>query len=642
MPGFLALTLIAALATPTPKPSPTPAVPVIANVTVATGSAQSLHELPVAAAVLDAPAIALSPAYTTNSLLRQLPGFDPARSNSLFTNYGQLRVSFAGSGNDRGLVFVDGIPANDGFGGQVDWAAYPVSDLNRAELLLGPGSALYGSGAIAGVLDLQSKVQPAPDAPPSGHATFAAGTQYYVQDDASLAAPIQSKLSASAMVSQQSLAYWALPPQYQSANSQISQGNATAAVARLGYTPGEHDSLGLSVRGAWDSQFEGRPNYTFSRRFAQTDLQYKHSTTRSSLGAIVYSRITFIVNDADRFPKAPGVPLYVQNVPTSENGEFLTWNISGGNSTFQLRAAAQHVGGEALQFAAAGTVQSANAGMQNINGLALQETWQPDRFEAVAGANVTTVHSYGSGLNGNAGVVSPRLALRYNLTPQLVLRASSGAGMRAPYLNELLRSYVIAGVTYLANPSLVPERSHTESAGLDLLQGRSRLSFDAFDTAVNDAIMFHTIDPTKQMRSNIAQTGSQSYVLSYTLGITPSSRLSAWITDQNARVGSGPADIVGKQLAYVPAQTASIGYDALFRGMDAGITVSYLGQAYADDLNTEPLGTAVVLGARVRIPVMSGAALEIAADNASGALYRSSIDRYGPPAVVSVGLDVGR
>ena len=134
-----AFAALLAIATPTPTPTPSP-LPVIGTVRVVTGSQESMHNLPVPASVLDQQAISL-PAVTGDQVLRYLPGFDRNRSNSMFTNYGQLRVSFAGLGNDRGLVLADGIPAQDGFGGQVDWAQFPAADLVRAELLRGPGSA---------------------------------------------------------------------------------------------------------------------------------------------------------------------------------------------------------------------------------------------------------------------------------------------------------------------------------------------------------------------------------------------------------------------------------------------------------------------------------------------------------------------
>ncbi|MBC5825327.1 MAG: Plug domain-containing protein [Candidatus Eremiobacteraeota bacterium] len=106
------------------------------------------------ASYLDVRAVRSSAAATTDALLRGLAGVDRTRSNSDFTNYGQLRASFGGAGADRGLVLVDGIPAQDAFGGQIDWAAYPVREIERAELLRGAGSALYGAGAAAGVLEL--------------------------------------------------------------------------------------------------------------------------------------------------------------------------------------------------------------------------------------------------------------------------------------------------------------------------------------------------------------------------------------------------------------------------------------------------------------------------------------------------------
>src|SRR6202011_5002938 len=149
-----ALAAAAALASPSPSPSPAASPPPIGSVTVVSGSAQSLHRAPQAASVLDARTLRASTAASLDAVLRTLPGFDRDRSNAPFTNYGQLRLSFAGAGSDRATLFVDGVPAQDGFGGQVDWNAIPTASVARAELLRGPGSALYGSGAIGGALSL--------------------------------------------------------------------------------------------------------------------------------------------------------------------------------------------------------------------------------------------------------------------------------------------------------------------------------------------------------------------------------------------------------------------------------------------------------------------------------------------------------
>jgi len=654
-----ALVLAAISQTPTPSPSPSPSpLPVITTVRVATGSPQTLHTLPVAASMLDRGAIAASSSYTADALLRTLPGFDRTRSNSLFTNYGQLRVSFAGAGNDRGLVLADGIPAQDGFGGQVDWAAYPASIVQRAELLLGAGSALYGAGAVGGVLDLQTFAPPAGPVLPTGSLSFSAGNNAYNEEWMNAAAAVAQRITVSVGMQQQRLQYFALPPSAQSPNSGISQADASMSALRVRYAAGRNDTIEIGQRGAWDDQNEGRPNYTFTRRQGQTDLRYTHSGSQSVVQAALYSRNTFLVNVADQFPAKPGVLRYTQYVPTNESGASLRWIMGGGPSTFEVLADARHVGGQSRQFGSGAVLQNAGSGLQSLGGIAVQQTWSDPRFEFVAGARFDTVRSYGEQLVSVSKVVttvttppdrrdeaiSPRIALRYNLTPSLAVRASDGAGLRAPFLNELVRGFFIGSTAFQPNPDLIPERSNTMSAGIDLLGGRTHVSLDAFDTTVSDAIMFRTIDATHQLRSNVARTHTNAYVLSFTQSFGPCSRLTAWMSTQNPRVENGPQEIIGKVLQYVPQQSASVDYAGRIGNVGAGVSVSYVGQTYADDLNTQPLGTAVLLGARARIPIAGGAAVDVRADNLTNARYLSSIDRYGPPALISVGvtLPVGR
>jgi outer membrane cobalamin receptor len=630
-------------------------LPVIAAVRVATGSPQTLHSLPVAAAALDRAAIASNPAMTSDALLRQLPGFDRTRSNSMFSNYGLLRVSFAGAGSDRGLVLVDGVPAQDGFGGQVDWAAYPPQSLQRAELLMGAGSALYGAGAVGGVLDMQTFAPPsAPGAPVAGALTFAGGSHAFSRQSTNASAWLSPRISSAVSVQQQRMQYYDLPPAYDSPVNTIASSDTSMASMRLRYKAGDRDSVEVGERAAWDDQFEGRPNYTFSRRLNQTDLRYTHGTAQSILQAGIFTRTTYIVNVADQFPTKPGVLRYVQNVPTSEDGFSAAWINGGGASTFELRADARHVRGETRQYGTGNVFQNSGSGSQNLYGFAAQQTWRGKRLQVVAGARLDTLRSYDEQqqsvvkgvLNVTApparsdAAISPRLAMRYDLTPHLALRASSGAGFRPPFLNELVRGYFIGNVAYQPNPSLVPERSRTNSAGIDYADPRQRIALDVFDTTVNDAIMFRTIDPTHQLRSNVAGTRTDGYTITFTRALTACSRFNASFTNQYARVTSGPDAILANRLQYVPQQSGTVSYTAQTGIVTSGLSVAYIGQTYADDLNTQPLGTPLLVGANVHIPVGDGATVDVSADNLTGARYLSSIDRFGPPAVISVGVSL--
>lgn len=562
----------------------------------------------------------------------------------MFTNYGQLRISFAGAGTDRGLMLADGVPAQDGFGGQIDWAAYPVSVWQRAELLLGAGSALYGSGAVGGVLDVQTFAPPSAAEPPSGAAMFSGGTRGYSQQWMNARSSITPKFGTAVSLQQQRLEYWTLPPDYSSPIDRISQADASMAQVRLRYSAGSQDAFEIGELGSWDDQFEGRQNYTFSRRFSQSSLRYTHDAPQSSMQTILYARNSYLINVADQFPAKPGVLRYVQNVPTNESGISATWTVGSDPFTFALRADARNIHGESDQFGAGHVLQSSGSGSQNVGGVAAQGTWRLARFEALAGARVDWLSTYNEQITGKSqanvatSAISPRVALRYDLTPSLSLRASSGAGFRPPFLNELVRGFFIGNVAMLPNAMLVPERSYTNSAGLDWIAPRSRVAIDEFDTGVSDAIIFRTIDATHQIRSNIGDTRTNGYIISYTQSLGTCSRISAWGSGQYARVMAGPRQILGNRLPYVPAQSGSLDYDGQIGKTGVGVSVSYLGQTYADDLNTQPLGTAVLLGATVRAPLKAGAALVLSAQNATDRRYLSSIDRFGPPSTISLGL----
>jgi len=645
-----ALAAIVAVATASPTPSPTPsALPVIGTVRVATGSLETLHQLPVPASVLDKQAIVSLPALTADQLLANLPGFDRNRSNSMFTNYGQLRVSFAGLGNDRGLVLADGIPAQDGFGGQVDWAQFPTPMLERAELLRGPGSALYGGGAIGGVLSLQTFGPPSVlSGPAQGTLSFSGGTHAFTQNYVQAAAPLGGKLSGSFAALSQQLQYDDLAPGYQTAHDNEAQSQSNMASMRLRYSPDAQTYIEYGYLGAWDYQQEGRPNYDFWRDMLQNALHIAHTTQQSSLNASYYVRNAFVTNRADNYPKDPGTLLYTQYVPTHESGMLVNWIVGGERSTFAILGNAKFVGGISDQYNGRGVFTVSGSGVQDSYGLAAQETLRGDRYEVVGGLREDAIDLVNAATQKGAVVtpiaprvdraVSPRVAARYDLTKKLAFRASAGGDFRAPYLNELVRGYQIGAIQYLPNSALVPERSSSLVGGFDWNNADSELSADFTHAYVNDAIDFRTISATVQMRSNFSHTETNGTTVVYIRRLGPCSRVTLWGTAQNSQILVGTAGEVGKQLPYVPKASANAEYDTPIGAVQTGVSVNYSGMTWADDLNEEPLGSAVTAGLHAIFPLQAGARLTLNAENVTDARYLSSIDRYAPPQVISLAL----
>jgi vitamin B12 transporter len=74
-----------------------------------------------------------------------------------------ITPSIRGSSAEQVLVLLDGIPLNGVFAGTVDLSTIPIDDVERIEVLRGPFSAIYGSGALGGVISIITRRR----APPS-------------------------------------------------------------------------------------------------------------------------------------------------------------------------------------------------------------------------------------------------------------------------------------------------------------------------------------------------------------------------------------------------------------------------------------------------------------------------------------------
>src|ERR1700683_1218264 len=89
---------------------------------------------------------------TVADALRNVPGVEINRTGQ----QGAVTSAFIRGGNSNyNLVMIDGIPMND-FGGAFDLAPLPTEGVDQVEVLRGPESALYGSNAVAGVINIVS------------------------------------------------------------------------------------------------------------------------------------------------------------------------------------------------------------------------------------------------------------------------------------------------------------------------------------------------------------------------------------------------------------------------------------------------------------------------------------------------------
>lgn len=116
--------------------------------------------------------IRASGAQTLPDALRAVPGVDVMNDRTSHAD-----VSIRGMNtvlNNRTLVLLDGKTVLNGFVDYVNWEAIPVTleEVDRIEIVEGPASALYGSNAVHGVINIITKT---PDRLSGGVVSYTAG-----------------------------------------------------------------------------------------------------------------------------------------------------------------------------------------------------------------------------------------------------------------------------------------------------------------------------------------------------------------------------------------------------------------------------------------------------------------------------------
>jgi outer membrane receptor protein involved in Fe transport len=136
---------------------------------------------PSTVSVLTADDIALSAATTVPDLLRRVVGV-----NVMSMSAGQPEVSIRGFNrelNNKVLVLIDGRSVYWDFIGTTQWSTFPIAleEIERIEVIRGPGSAVYGANAVTGVVNIITRT---PGETPETRLVAEAGTPGYVRGSA--------------------------------------------------------------------------------------------------------------------------------------------------------------------------------------------------------------------------------------------------------------------------------------------------------------------------------------------------------------------------------------------------------------------------------------------------------------------------
>ena len=417
--------------------------------------------------------------------LRRAPGLAAARNGS----FGAVTSVFLRGGeSDHLLVLVDGVRVNEP-GGRFDFGALSADNVERIEIVRGPGSALYGSGAVSGVVHVFTRRG---TGEPKAGASFGGG----------------------------------------SFGARRWLGHLAGGTGALSYafSAGQTDTDGIlafnnafrrtTVTGRVHGRAGPRTDATMSFRYEDRRFHYPTDGT----GAVV-DRNAYTFGDAllvsvdagqrwtDAIETRVTLSLHDTDGGTDDasDGPADTLGFYGFRSLDDVRrtsadARAVWRPGRGSTVLAVGweleqqTIRDFNQSLSQYgasSGSTDNERWNRATYAQAAwdrggvalngGARVEDNERYGVAYTWRAGAVwraSRRSGTR--------LRASAGTGIKAPSFTEVYATGFVTG-----NPDLKPERSTGVEAGLDheLAGGKVRVSATAFRHSYRDLIQYTSSPP---------------------------------------------------------------------------------------------------------------------------------------------------
>jgi len=540
-------------------------------VVTATLSETQVSQIPAAIEVISKAEIAESGAKTVADVLTEV------QSVSLEPASGRQSVArMRGLGSRHTLVLIDGMRLTSGFQDFVDLSEIPAGMIERVEVVRGSASALYGSDAVAGVINIITRK-------PSE--TFRAG------------ATLRGGES-----------------RHGDAATIVTDGWMSGRTGNLGYVvSGGYNNKDRYDRDESDLMTDGDDRILGS---ALTALTYDLSPSASLSFGFNYADTelegyrTQTGGDFERYVDAERVSAYVGfDAATGQESSLhlrawqssYDWTsdmipVAGGTaSTTKLEQTSRQA--EARWTGKTAGIHRITAGMdyrhderadgevehdaRNVGAFIQDEVQIGERAGIVLGARYDNHSDFGS-------AISPKAALSYRVSDLLRLRASYGEGFRAPTLYELYTGslYTKKKIVY-ASADLDAERSRSYEVGADLAWKGFSLGATVFRNDMRDMIHEVFVGYVKEGKNNIPAYELQNISEAMTRGIELTASLKLpdgfTVSDELSFIDTEDGS-TGESLFYVPdvSNTFKLAYGSSQSGFRGNIRVVTTGKQWIE------------------------------------------------------------
>ncbi|HSG56394.1 MAG TPA: TonB-dependent receptor [Paracoccaceae bacterium] len=570
--------------------------------------------------------------------LSNVAGFQQfRRSDSRSSNptaQGVTLRALGGNASSRALVLLDGVPMLDPFFGHVPLSALAPERLELIRVTRGGGSGPFGSGALAGTIELES----------AGANTLGLFTGQVLTNQredteisASLAPNVGNGFASLSGRWDRGQGFWTTPVDQRVPASVRAGYESWSASGRLVQQLG---GLEVQLRGlAFDDQrtlrFAGADN-TSEGQDVSLRVVSRGPWQVDALAYAQWRNFSNVVISSTRFTRV----LDQKNTPAEgQGGKIEVRPPVGEDMTLRLGADYRRSEGDLFEdaysaFTGART-EERFAGGQNTNlgfyvendvelgALTLTGGLRADRY-SIEDGYYRAVNAAGTVIRNDSYAdrsdweVTWRAGALVEANEAVTFRAAAYTGIRLPTLNELYRPFAVFPVTTQANAALEPEKLHGYEAGIDFTVDEG-LTFGvtAFDNKVKNAVANVTIGTNLRERQNLDAVRARGVELSSSLQRGPwGVDASLALTDAEVRGSGAAAALTGNRPSQTPSFAGSLGAGYTgSNGMRFAVTLRHVSGQFEDDLETDLLPTATTVDLFAQMPIVGRLSAVARAEN---------------------------
>jgi len=595
----------------------------------ATRTENRISNIPGRVEVITPEKLQLTGNQSVDEILTLLPGVQAARSFGLFSHKATVSMrGVSGKEQARILVLVDGIPVNKSDGGSVNWNLISTGEIERIEVVKGPGSALYGGNAMGGIINVVSK---RPSKLLVGNVSGNYGTYNTRGGKAYLGGKTEKGF------------YWSTSGLYRTSDGYITQSKADRAAnpyivnstfeeklvnAKAGFQKSERFSAEIDFSIYDDRRETGEKVYQPHGNTTDHDTYSLRATVRGKENLLFWNASLFYQREdykrVNEWKKDDYTWYDVLSLRTDYGfltGVSYVWKNHTLSTGFDVRNGSV----DASDIYYTSTDQVDNRGKIDFYGFYLQDelSLMEEKVKIIGGLRFDHSRFYDgaflihhpsaetvfmdqyqfSGLADQTwGAFSPRLSMQYKPNDSYRIYGGYSRGFRPSVLDDLCRSGRVRGGFKVARPDLKPEYIHSFELGGDYKPvSWVRFSASAYYSLGTDFLYYVSTGDSIDMGfgnrpimipSNISNVDIYGFETDFT--VSPLSYLTCFgsyafniskIKQYNPAIAVANVDLTGKYLSDVPKHSFAVGGLLKTNYINCGLTGRYTGKMFINDQN---------------------------------------------------------